>query len=297
MTLQLPAPRLPDLVSDFLGQQAPSTRLAYSKSLAAFARHLGAADVSEAARTLLEAGPGAANQAGSDWVRAMREAGTAPATISARVSALRSLVKLGRRLGLVAWDLDVPVPKVVTMRDTSGPTPEEVARMLEVVRDSARDTAILRLLATLGLRRGELASLDLAHWDRAAGVLWIAGKGRNLQREAMTVPPRCAGALAAWVAERGDEPGPLFTSSRGARFGGGAVHELVRRVARKAGLRKVVRPHGLRHAAISRWLETSNGDVALASKLARHRDPAVTMVYADRLENRTGDLAARAEPE
>jgi len=54
---------------------------------------------------------------------------------------------------------------------------------------AARDVAIVRVLFDLALRRGEVADLDLAHFDARAGRLSVLGKGRR-EREWRTLPPR-----------------------------------------------------------------------------------------------------------
>ena len=43
----------------------------------------------------------------------------------------------------------------------------------------------------------------------------------------------------------------------------------------------VVRPHGLRHAAITEALELTNGNVRAVVKFSRHRSISVVMKYDD----------------
>ena len=60
---------------------------------------------------------------------------------------------------------------------------------------AARDRAILRLSFDLGLRRGELASLDLEHLDLEAGTLAVLGKGQE-ERELLSLPSETTAAKA-----------------------------------------------------------------------------------------------------
>ena len=53
------------------------------------------------------------------------------------------------------------------------------------------------LLARLGLRAGEVASLDLAHIDWRGGELRVRGKGRRV--DVLPLPEDVARALAAYV--------------------------------------------------------------------------------------------------
>ena len=52
---------------------------------------------------------------------------------------------------------------------------------------AARDTATIRLMFDLGLRRGEVVGLDLEDVDHSGRRLWVLGKGRA-QKEARTLP-------------------------------------------------------------------------------------------------------------
>src|SRR5262249_57201015 len=52
---------------------------------------------------------------------AMLDAGLAPATVNRRLSALRSIVQLGRTFGMVTWSLEIDGVKTKAYRDTAGP--------------------------------------------------------------------------------------------------------------------------------------------------------------------------------
>ena len=69
----------------------------------------------------------------------------------------------------------------------------------------------------------------------------------------MTLPQPTKDALEAWLTARGTEAGPLFVNfdraKKGGRLTGAAVYYIVSRLGLKAGL--VVRPHGIRHLAIT----------------------------------------------
>ena len=146
---------------------------------------------------------------------AMLDAGLAPATVNRRLSALRSIVQLGRTFGMVTWSLEIDGVKTKAYRDTAGPGLQGVTAVKRQAAKhrspakAARDVAIIRLLFDLALRRGEVAMLDLKDLDLRASRLWIKGKGRR-EREAITLPPRTVVVLKAWLRHRGKEPGPLF---------------------------------------------------------------------------------------
>jgi integrase len=107
---------------------------------------------------------------------------------------------------------------------------------------------VLALLADLGLRVGELLSLDVTDvgWERDHRTVRFVGKGGKPRRRALT--PAAAAALDTYLGARAD--GPLFVTAGGARLDRHAVFRLVRRLAADAGIAGAERlsPHSLRHA-------------------------------------------------
>jgi hypothetical protein len=62
-------------------------------------------------------------------------------------------------------------------------------------------------------------------------------------------------------------------------------------LGRKAGLSKAVRPHGLRHEAITSALDKTNGDVRTVQRFSRHADTRTVLLYDDRRRDVAGDVA------
>jgi integrase/recombinase XerC len=264
-----------------------------------FRRFLSVASQEEATRVLLTNGHGPANELALNYKNSMVDVGLAPSTVNRRLAALRSLVKLARTIGMVSWTLEVEGVKSQAYRDTRGPGREGFRKLLDsldarVDAKAARDRAILHLLYDIALRRGEVVSLDLEHVDLKAGTVAVLGKGRT-GREAITLPEPTAAALGAWIAVRGQEPGPLFlaldpSTKSAKRLSARSVHYLVRELGEDVGLK--VWPHGLRHAAITQALDCTNGNVRAVQKFSRHKDVRVLTRYDD---NRTdlGGVVAR----
>jgi integrase/recombinase XerC len=304
-----------DLLDRFLGRRKQSTIDAYRKDLDHFARWLGLPRRDAVAR-LLACDQGQANRLLDHYVADMRAAAPAassgssaprlsPATVNRRLAAVRSLVKMARLHGLVGWTVDVEGERVEAYRDTRGPGRPAVRRMVDRLDEAeggqrpkaARDRALLRLMWDLGLRRGELVDLDLAHLDRDGDRLSVLGKGRD-ERLWLDLPDETTEALDLWLVHRGEEPGPLFTSiAKGGRvkperITGTDVYRAVAARGADAGAR--VRPHGVRHSAITSVLEASGGDRRLGQTFARHRDGRVTDRYDDARQNLGGKAARLA---
>ncbi|HJS43813.1 MAG TPA: tyrosine-type recombinase/integrase [Gemmatimonadales bacterium] len=198
----------------------------------------------------------------------------------------------------MAWALDVPGLTAEPYRDTRGPGLSGVRQLLRRVarrRDAKgwRDQAILRLLFDLGLRRGEAAGLDRADLDLEAGTLDVLGKGRTAMVR-LTLPEATPAALAAWLEVRGGDSGPLFLrldrASRAGRLTGTSIYRMVRATGSAVGV--TVRPHGLRHTAITAALDLT-GDLRAVQRFSRHRDVRVLSRYDDNRADLVGDVALR----
>jgi integrase/recombinase XerC len=288
------------LLELWLSGRSPATLDAYRRSVLHFARWLGADSAESGADALLAATPGQANALVLAYRNGLIDAGAASATVNARITALRSLTRAARLIGLISWAIEDPGLPVQRVRDPRGPGWAAVAAMISAAGGdkprAVRDRAILWLLIGLGLRRAEVASLDLVHFE--GDRLWVLGKGRR-QRETQTLPASVRQALEAWIAVRGDQPGPLFTNldraAKGGRGGDGrltgrAIHQLVGYWAQRAGVKRPVWPHAIRHSAITAGQELVH-DPAKVMRFGRHRSLATTTAYLDAINDDAGKVA------
>jgi integrase/recombinase XerD len=144
-----------------------------------------------------------------------------------------------------------------------------------------RDFAILTLLARLGLRVGEVATLTLEDIDWRRGEITVHGKGNR--RDRLPLPAdvgapvvdylqhgRPSVALDRAVFLRAQAPYRGLTST--------AVSTLVQVAGRRAGL-GTVGAHRLRHSAATTMLRRG-GSLAEIGQALRHVRPATTAIYA-----------------
>lgn len=289
------------LLTAFLAGRNERTLRAYRQDLEDFRLFTGASSAAEAARQLLGVGHGEANARTYAYRASLLDRGLQAATVNRRLAALRSLVKMARVLGMVAWSLDVENVRVEPYRDTRGPGRQGVRRLMDAVqRDreprTLRDRAALRLLYDLGLRRGEVVALDREDVDLERATVAVRGKGRS-QKLLLTLPEPTKAALADWLAARGAAGGPLFVNfdpvGKGGRLTGTSLYRIVRALGDRAGV--PVHPHGLRHTAITEaCLAAQASGIPLEEVLdySRHKDVRVLMIYRDRERNVQGLLAA-----
>lgn len=292
-----------DLLAAFLAGRKPTTLRAYRKDLDDFATFLGLGDAPAAVEALVSGSPGRANTLALGYKAHLTDRGLAPATVARRLAALRSVVKLARTLGRVAWAIDVPSPRAEAYRDTRGPGLDGWRAMLAAAKGKAstpkgkRDLALIRLMHDLGLRRGEAVALDLDDLDPGAGTVAVVGKGKS-EKAHLTLNAPAAEALADWVAARGDWPGPLFVRldraagpGRPGRLGPGNVARACHRIGRRAGVSRGTNPHGLRHQGITRALDLAGGDVRRVRRFSRHAKLETLLRYDDNRRDEAGAIA------
>lgn len=284
------------LIEHALAGLKPATRKAYGEDLTAFAAWLGAPGVAAAAAQLVALPHGDANALAFEYRSTLLMRKLAASTVNRHMAALKFVARMARLGGQISWELEIPGMKVETYRNTLGPGRKSVA---EVVADlltkdgalSARNLAIIGLLFNQGLRRGEVASLDLEHLDPERARLSILGKGRN-GREWVTLARGTCEYLERWLTARGAGQGPLFVNLDRAAKRGRLSSTSIYRMIRGYGLG---RPHGLRHSAITAALEATNGNIAEVMKFSRHKDPKVLMKYDDNRKDVAGDIAGKID--
>ena len=110
-----------------------------------------------------------------------------------------------------------------------------------------RDRALVLVLLDTGARCSEIVQLDVEDLDLEVRRLRILhGKG-NKQR-VVPFTDRCASALADYLVERGDEPGPLFVAgtphrelTAGVALQPNGLKQLLRRLGKRTGIKSVER--------------------------------------------------------
>lgn len=219
----------------------------------------------------------------------------APATANKMLSALRGVLRVAWRLGQMDAETYRRAADLRAVRGDRLPvgrnlTPGEIAAMFAAcAKDSTpagvRDAAVLALLR-LGLRRQEVAGLELDNYDREGKTLQVLGKG-NKER----VVPLTGGvieALADWIAVRGTHPGSLLQQvNKGGRMicrgiTGQAVYNILVRRADQAGVENVT-PHDWRRSFVGDLLD-AGADLSVVQRLAGHASPTTTARYDRRPE-------------
>jgi site-specific recombinase XerD len=209
-----------------------------------------------------------------------------PAGAADLASALRSFLRFLPVEGLVVAPVAQAVPAVANRKGCGLPRalpPATVARLLAScdrrTRLGRRDYAMLMLLARLGLRAGEVASLSLDDLGWRAGELTVHGKGGRDDR--LPLPCDVGAALAAYLRSR-----PRVSTRTvflraiapvGAMTSGGVTWAVYNACDRSGVPRAGA--HRLRHSLATQMLATGSS-LAEVGQVLRHARVATTAIYA-----------------
>jgi integrase/recombinase XerD len=153
---------------------------------------------------------------------------------------------------------------------------EEMMRIFEVT-SNLKHRLMLMLIYASGLRRSELLNLRVGDVDLDRNLVFIrGGKGKKDRQTVM------AQSLAPLVEEYMKHYNPkfwLFEGLNNVRYSATSLTVILKRAARKAGIKKQVRLHMLRHSFATHLLE-SGTSTRYIQVLLGHESPKTTEIYA-----------------
>ena len=241
-----------------------STRRAYAADLSDFAtwleRHghsLDEVDVQVLAEYTAELGRG--------------RRGLAASTIARRLAAVRSFIRFTLGAARVP---ELALPPRRRRRLPDAPKLADVEDILATVRGDGplaiRNTAILELTYSCGLRSAEVVGLRLADVDFDQEAVHVLGKGGK--ERVVPLGEQAAYAVAAYLRDARPELAAgandaLFLSIRGRSLDTSVLRRLMRN------------PHRLRHAYATHLLE-GGADLRTIQELLGHASLSTTQIYS-----------------
>lgn len=236
----------------------------------------------------------------------------ATASVARTMVAARGLHRFAVREGLLPVDVSNAVrPPTPGRRLPKALELADVEALLEAadLDQSAlglRDRALLELLYATGARISEAVALDRDDLDVALrerdrlGAVRVAGKGGK--QRIVPVGRAALAAVDAYVvrgrpvlAERGRGTPALLLNSRGTRLSRQSAWSVLRSTAEKAGIRRAVSPHTLRHSFATHLLD-GGADVRTVQELLGHASVATTQIYTLVTVARLREVYAGAHP-
>lgn len=211
-----------------------------------------------------------------------REGRLSLATINSLVRALKRLFNFLESEGIIesAPTRHIKTPRPQRLEPKAAST-EDLIAILNSLSDERiedrRDRAILLMLFDTGCRVSGLCGLKLSDIDLEKGEVTVTEKGGKSRIAFFS--PLTAKALRSWLEVRPTDQGDWLFVSLGNKARGalsvGAVEQILKRRARKAGVKGRVNPHAWRHAFAREYLK-NGGDLSSLADLMGHTSLEVT---------------------
>ncbi len=226
----------------------------------------------------------------------------APTTTGRKLSALRSFYKFLVREEYVPDNpfVGLPLPKKGHYLPTVLSV-NEVTQLLEAPHQMAaakkptsifqeyapvRDTAILEVLYSTGMRIGELIGMAERQIDILSGIVSVLGKGKKERLCPLGRPAEIAlqNALSmrseVWnsLGQKGDPRNVIFLNKNGGAITARSVERMMKKGVAYCGLNPGISPHALRHSFATHLLDCG-ADLRSVQELLGHASLSTTQIY------------------
>jgi integrase/recombinase XerC len=242
------------------------------------------------------------------------------ASILRKVSSLRSFyrflvregaLELNPFVGIKAPKKDKKLPKFLSVQEVGrlldGPSiywGAAVENGTAPDADSAnfansRDTAILEVIYSGGLRISEAIGLNLSDVDLLSDVMKVRGKGKKERLCGLGGP--AVGALKKYVEARKARTddrrptAPLFVNKDGERLTPRSFQRFLKVYLATAGLPRDMTPHKLRHSFATHLLD-AGADLRSVQELLGHASLSTTQIYTHITAERLRSVYIKAHP-
>src|SRR5216117_2581649 len=240
-----------------------------------------------------------------DYLFALMKRGQARSYVRLQFSALRTfyqfLAARKRLRGNPIQEVQLPkiekkLPLVLTRQQV-----DELltAPMRETKKRSApvwmplRDTAIMELFYSSGLRLSELAALDVADVDLYTESVRVFGKGRKERVCPVGLP--ALESISRFRAAAKVHSGPLFINKSRARISTRSIWLILKRYLRFTSIPISISPHKLRHSFATHMLDRG-ADLRSVQALLGHASLSTTQIYTHVTVERLKKAYAEAHP-
>jgi len=260
---------------------SPETSKAYAYDLNAFITWLGPKEISD---------PGSLDRkVFTRFLLDGKSQGLKPTTLARRLVALKMFFRFLQEEGLIEQNLaetmDSPhlwrhLPEILS--------PSEVDKLLKQpdlkTEKGIRDRAMLEVMYACGLRVSEVVNLKMSQLHFEDGYIRVRGKGSKerlvpvAKASAKRVDTWLDRVRPVWSGEETSATGFVFLSVRGHQLTRARIWQLIRELARDAGLPNHVHPHTLRHSFASHLL-SAGAPLRTIQEMLGHADISTTQIY------------------
>jgi site-specific recombinase XerD len=180
--------------------------------------------------------------------------------------------------------------------------PDDPQQALWKDYQAARDTAILEVLYSTGMRLGELVGAREGDIDVLSGVIKARGKGRKERlcplggpasralRKALELRDSYLSVLGRQAKSKG-----LFVNRNGGPLTARSVERMMKKYLKAAGIREDFSPHVLRHSFATHMLD-NGADLRSVQELLGHASLSTTQIYTHVSVERLKEVYEHAHP-
>jgi tyrosine recombinase XerC len=158
---------------------------------------------------------------------------------------------------------------------------------------SRRDTAILELFYSTGLRLAELAGLDVSDLDPLSDTIRVVGKGSK--ERLVPIGSHAMKAIEAYRNAARITEGPLFVSKLRKRLSTRSINALLKKYLAQSDIPFNVTPHKLRHSFATHLLD-AGADLRSVQALLGHSSLSTTQIYTHVTKERLREVYDQAHP-
>ena len=222
------------------------------------------------------------------YVDLMKEKQYASSSVARKVAAVKSFFNYLANQNIISdnptINIDSPKVKKRLPKTLSAEDVEQLlaAPSIKKTPKNLRDTALLNMLYTTGMRVTEVVSLKLSDVDMEQEILYCPGKDdqvRELPFDDLTrtvLTSYLDEGRPYLVKDRDEEA--LFLNHRGQQLTRQGLWLIIKAYARQANLSTAVTPHTLRHSFAAHKLE-SGSNLQEVQKLLGHANISTTQIY------------------
>jgi integrase/recombinase XerD len=239
-----------------------------------------------------------------DFLAARKQNGLSSRSLARQIATLRNFYRFLNREKILQTD---PTQNVESPRDWKRLPKtmafEEVELLLNLPKGSTpsavRDDALIELMYATGLRVSELTGLPLQALNTEVGYVLATGKGGKqriipmgdmaLQKLKTYLETARAQLAKGRVSER------VFINRSGDGLTRQGCWKLLRRYVRRAGIKRSVSPHMLRHSFATHLLERG-ADLRSVQAMLGHADLSTTQIYTEVTRHRLKQIHQQLHP-